>query len=95
MEVAVSAIPETSWPLRASAASVRTDENGAIVARLSPGAEIALNPTAFALWELCDGETSIAEMVDAVCQLFEVDADQASRDVEEAIKQMRAVGLIQ
>ena len=35
-----------------------------------PSQRHALNDTAFALWELCDGETAPAEMVAAICTLF-------------------------
>lgn len=56
--------------------------------------DFMLNPTAFALWELCDGRTTLAEMVDAVCDLFEISRDQARSDVAEAIRHMRAAGLL-
>ena len=55
---------------------------------------VKLNETAFALWELCDGETSVAEMVLAVCQLFDIEVGRASQDVTQSIEQMREAGLI-
>ena len=55
---------------------------------------VRLNPTAMALWELCDGNTAVDEMVVAVCDLFHVEAEQARADVEAALEDLRASGLI-
>ena len=55
---------------------------------------VALNPTAVALWELCDGATEVAEMVEAICILFAVDPAQAQADVESALSDMAAAGVI-
>ena len=55
---------------------------------------VALNPTALALWELCDGQTAVEEMVAAVCTLFELDPVQARVDVEAALQDMMAAGVI-
>ena len=67
---------------------------GAVV---NPGALpriVALNPTALALWELCDGQTEVDEMVEAVCDLFAVDPVRARTDVVSALVEMRAAGVI-
>lgn len=40
-----------------------------------------LNPTALAIWELCDGETTVEEMVTALCELFAADPEVVKRDV--------------
>lgn len=56
--------------------------------------DFVLNPTAFALWELCDGRTTLSEMVEAVCDLFEVGRDQARADVVEGIRDMQAAGIL-
>lgn len=55
---------------------------------------VRLNPTAMALWELCDGETLIEEMVVAVCDLFTIDPEQARADVETALRELRAAELV-
>ena len=53
-----------------------------------------LNPTARAIWELCDGRTTTDEMVDAICRVFAVPPDVAARDVELALDQMTRAGLV-
>lgn len=62
---------------------------GAVV---EPG--VVLNPTALALWELCDGSTAIEEMVAAVSELFAIPPPQARQDVETALRQMLQTGAI-
>lgn len=75
---------------------VRAQEGDAVV--VSPGRAgnqaVRLNPTARALWELCDGATSIDEMVQAVCDLFTIDPERARTDVEAALQDLRVSGLI-
>lgn len=44
-----------------------------------------LNGMALALWELCDGETTVAEMVAAACTLFDGDEKAVRRDIERAL----------
>jgi Coenzyme PQQ synthesis protein D (PqqD) len=83
-------------PTRTSARPVETWPEGAVVVsgRSHARAALALNPTALALWELCDGQTAVAEMIDAVCVLFEVEPERARADVEAALTEMAAVGVI-
>jgi len=53
-----------------------------------------LNPTARAIWELCDGVTLPAEMVVAICQVFAVTPERASADVDRTLEELTRVGLI-
>ena len=53
-----------------------------------------LNPTARAVWELCDGTTTVDELVDAITQLFSVDRDVAVADVLGIVGQLEAAGLV-
>lgn len=73
---------------------VRQEAAGTVVQRLDESAEAILNPTAFALWELCDGTTSVAEMVEAVCQLFDINPGKAATDVADGLRQLRHAGLV-
>ena len=83
-------------PRRTSSQPIERWAEGAVVAPGTPDAPVALalNPTALALWELCDGQTAVTEMVDAVCVLFEVDPARAREDVETALREMVATGVI-
>lgn len=83
-------------PLRTSSHPVERWADGAVVVPGTPDAPVALalNPTALALWELCDGQTAVTEMVDAVCVLFAVDPVRARVDVEAALREMVSAGVI-
>jgi hypothetical protein len=54
-----------------------------------------LNPTARAVWELCDGETTVAELADAVCQLFPITHDDAVADVVAVVDRFVDAGLVE
>jgi hypothetical protein len=54
-----------------------------------------LDATAAALWELCDGETSVDEIVDAVCSVWAVDRAIAVRDVELTLDRLAAEGFLE
>jgi hypothetical protein len=53
-----------------------------------------LNPTARAVWELCDGATTVDELVVAICQIFSVEREDATADVVAIVGQLEAVGLV-
>ena len=58
------------------------------------GAAHELNPTARAVWELCDGTTTLDELVAAITQIFSVDRDVAVADVTAVVDQLDAAGLV-
>ena len=53
-----------------------------------------LNPSALAIWELCDGETTGAEMVEAVVELARLEPAAAEADVSAALEQLFDLGLV-
>lgn len=53
-----------------------------------------LNGTALALWELCDGETTVGEMVVAACTLFDTDEASVQRDIQRTLDQFTAAHLL-
>jgi hypothetical protein len=63
---------------------------------VDPDGEVAheLNPTARAVWELCDGTTTVDELVDAITQLFSVDRDVAVADVLDIVGQLEEADLV-
>jgi hypothetical protein len=54
-----------------------------------------LNPTARAVWELCDGTTTIEELIDAIRQVFAVEREVALADVTDVVEQLEAAGLVE
>lgn len=53
-----------------------------------------LNETALALWQLCDGETTVEEMLTAASGLFDASRAQLQRDVIGALSAMQDRGII-
>ena len=55
---------------------------------------LSLNESASAVWELCDGRTTIDEMVMAICQVTSVRPDQAREDVEMTLAKLERAGFV-
>lgn len=69
------------------------DEGGLVVI---PGrAEVkVLNPTAIKIFSMLDGTHSVTAIVDAVTREYEVNDEQASRDVADFLDVLRENGLL-
>ncbi|MGC9469021.1 MAG: PqqD family protein [Anaerolineae bacterium] len=50
-----------------------------------------LNETAARIWELLDGERTLAEVRDAIVAEFEVEADEAEADLVELVAQLESI----
>ena len=81
-------------PQRTTDRPVARWDEGAVVQPSRSQDPVALNPTAWALWEICDGRTDVDEMVLAICTLFAVEEQQARADVESALRDMLSLGVI-
>jgi hypothetical protein len=53
-----------------------------------------LNPVGVHIFSLLDGEHTVADIADALCQEFEVDPDQAVRDVVEFVAELGRHGML-
>jgi PqqD family protein of HPr-rel-A system len=58
------------------------------------GAVHILNETALAIWELCDGETRVEEMIEAICELCGMHRDVVVEDVGRILTDFGVTGLI-
>ena len=47
---------------------------------------IALNETGTFIWKLCDGKTTVTEIIDALCRQFDIRHARAQKDVIALIK---------
>ena len=76
--------------------AVRLQERGTETVLIDPahGTSHVLNPTARAIWELCDGTTTITELVDAICEVFAVPRDAAFTDVTMVLDQLATADLV-
>jgi hypothetical protein len=53
-----------------------------------------LNNTAVALWELCDGATTVDEMVEAIAMLFTDNTENVVGDVDATLRRFTDVGIV-
>ena len=53
-----------------------------------------LNKTASVIWSLADGSRHLQEIVDAICNKFEVPPQEAGADVEEFCSELVDAGLL-
>jgi hypothetical protein len=81
-------------PVRRGDVLLVDDGSDSLLMRLGDEQTHLLNPTARAIWELCDGQTEPDEMVDAICQVFAVSRDDAIADVGRALEALTEVQLV-
>jgi Coenzyme PQQ synthesis protein D (PqqD) len=63
---------------------------------LSPaaGSSYNLNPVGTFIWKLLDGKHSSTDIATAICQIYEVEHEQAFQDVEGIIAELRSNNLV-
>jgi hypothetical protein len=54
-----------------------------------------LNELGTIIWRLIDGQTSISQIVEAVCKEYEVTPDEARKDISAFLTDLESGGLIQ
>lgn len=54
-----------------------------------------LNATAWAIWDLCDGETQPEEMIDAIVEISRMHRDLVSEDVQRVLGDFDKAGLLE
>ena len=78
---------------RAGCVAVELDDNVALyddVGQLL----ILLNPSAAAVWDLCDGETTVDDMVQALTSLHPDQAAEIGGDVQLTVDKLGELGLV-
>ncbi len=80
-------------PRRHGQAWVRRGSDDTAVFNPDSGKLHLLNPSALAIWELCDGATTGQEMADAIAELTTLDPEAAAADVAAALEQLTEEGL--
>ena len=53
-----------------------------------------LNEVGSLVWKFLDGQTSVSEIVDAVCSEYDITPEEAQKDVVELIGSLEKAGLI-
>lgn len=84
-----------NMPVRREGIRLRDGETRSLL--IDPDRDVThvLNPSARAIWELCDGTTTIDELVGAICQVFSVTHSEALRDVAAVLADLEAAGLVE
>jgi hypothetical protein len=75
-------------PRRAFGLHLESEGDDAVLVDATGRRVARLNEPAAALWDLCDGRTTVQEMIDACVELFGGDSDQMVIDVTEAMRRM-------
>jgi hypothetical protein len=84
----------TARPLKRGEVWVRRDGDETAVYDPDSGQLSRLNPSALALWELCDGETTAEEMAEAISELTGSGAESVFEQVTETLRNFLGQGLI-
>ena len=85
----MSANPERKGELTGA-----TGPEGWAIYDASTGAVHYLNDSARAIWELCDGKTTIEEMAEAISELTGITAEEARNDVVTTVDSLLGLGLV-
>jgi PqqD family protein of HPr-rel-A system len=81
-------------PLRKEGLFLRQAKGENAVYDPASGKVHLLNATAWAIWDLCDGDTDPEEMIDAICEISRMHRDLVSEDVRRVLKEFDEAGLL-
>jgi hypothetical protein len=82
------------YPLRREGLQARAEGRHVIISTSEGQAAFELDALGTAIWELCDGATSVDEIATAVRRVFDVPQTVVARDVAQLIGQFEAAGLV-
>jgi hypothetical protein len=83
------------YPRKRGQAWVQRDGNETAVFNPDTGMLHMLNPSALAIWEMCDGETTPTEMAEAIDAVTGLGSDATTADVDTALVNLRDAGLLE
>ena len=82
------------YPKHCEGVIYRDIEGEAVVLNLDNGFYYSLNQLGTEIWELSDGTVSIQEIIQRVCEEYEVTYEQARDDVLELMEDLVREGLV-
>jgi len=86
--------PTAGRPLRRPGLWNRQTDNENALYDPSTSSVHLLNETAWAIWALCDGETTPDEMIEAIAELSHLSRDVVSDDVDRVLLQFEDAGIL-
>ena len=84
----------TVWKVQPSVRFRRLFDEAVLIHQQKAEA-LVLNDTAISFIEACDGERSVADIIDGMTGDFEVSAEQLAEDLAPFIEQLAAEGIIE
>ena len=84
-----------SRPRQVGEVWVRRESDEAAIDDPLSGALHRLNPSALAIWELCDGDTTVEEMAAAIAEVTSLDMTSAAADVVTALDRLVDLRLVE
>ena len=84
-----------STPRRRNMVEVTEGVQGVAVRIPGEPAGFELNPSAYAIWNLCDGLTTTREMAEAISELTGASVQSELDEVESVITELRQAGLVE
>lgn len=72
----------------------RRGDEGVVVLNPNDGQYFSLDDVGGRIWELCEGERSIAEIAEILAEEYEADASVIQGDALELLRELRDEGLV-
>jgi len=85
----------TTVPVHGSETASRVIDGEATVVLPSENMVHILSAVGTRIWELADGRHSLADIVDALCDEFEVQQEQAEQDVRAFVDELAGKGMLE
>ena len=76
------------YPMRSDATAYRIIDGVALVVGATEGKLLTLNDVGTFIWKQADGKLALVEIVEKLCQDFDVDYPRAMQDVEIFVKEL-------
>ena len=80
--------------LRNSSVLWRELDGEAILLNPKEGCSYNLNNVGTSIWKMLDGEHSIDDMAKSICELYEVESEQALQDLRQLLNELRENNLV-
>jgi len=85
---------QSSVPRRSHAVVEQRARDSLVLVDIDTGRYYALEGTGDRIWQLCDGQTTLEDIIEAVCTQYRADPATVRADAAELLGQLYAEGLI-
>ena len=89
----MSEIQSQSTPRQVGEMLAEVSPSGAILRKEGDSTQFELNASAFAIWNLCDGQTTLTEMAEAIGELTGAPVDETLTEVSRTIEEFYSLGI--